>query len=36
MADKMEELGMTFPKPTVDLTAIRRKYHAAESEQEDG
>jgi PPK2 family polyphosphate:nucleotide phosphotransferase len=29
MADTMEELGMAFPKPTVDLMEIRRKYHAA-------
>ena len=29
MADKMEELSMAFPKPTVDLADIRRKYHAA-------
>ena len=29
MADKMEKLGMAFPKPTVDLAEIRRKYHAA-------
>jgi len=36
MADKMEELGMAFPKPTVDLAEIRRKYHAAEREQRDG
>ena len=36
MADKMEELGMTFPKPTVDLAEIRRKYHAAEREERVG
>jgi PPK2 family polyphosphate:nucleotide phosphotransferase len=36
MADTMEELGMTFPKPTVDLAEIRRKYHAAKHEQKDG
>ena len=34
--DKMEGLGMAFPKPTVDLAEIRRKYHAAEREQRDG
>ncbi len=32
VADSMEELGMAFPKPTVDLTDIRRKYHAAAEE----
>ena len=36
MADKMEALGMAFPKPTVDLAEIRRKYHAAEREERDG
>ncbi len=30
MADTMEELKLSFPKPTVDLDDIRRKYHAAE------
>jgi len=35
MADTMEALGMAFPKPSVDLDEIRRKYHAAE-EQEHG
>jgi PPK2 family polyphosphate:nucleotide phosphotransferase len=29
VADSLEDLGMSFPKPTVDLAAIRRKYHAA-------
>jgi hypothetical protein len=33
MIDKMEELGMAVPKPTVDLAEIRREYHAAEREQ---
>ena len=36
VADTMEELGMAFPKPTVDLADIRRKYHAAaEAERKD-
>jgi hypothetical protein len=30
----MEELSMSFPKPTVDLADIRRKYHAAVVEEE--
>jgi hypothetical protein len=34
VADSMEELGMSFPKPSVDLSDIRRKYHAAEREEE--
>jgi hypothetical protein len=25
----MHDLGMSYPKPTVDLAEIRRKYHAA-------
>jgi PPK2 family polyphosphate:nucleotide phosphotransferase len=29
MADTMAELGMAFPKPSVDLSDIRQKYHAA-------
>jgi PPK2 family polyphosphate:nucleotide phosphotransferase len=29
VADTMEDLGMSFPKPIVDLADIRRKYHAA-------
>ncbi len=29
MADTMEDLKLAFPKPTVDLDDIRRKYHAA-------
>ena len=32
MVDKMKELGMAFPKPTVDLAEIRRKYHTAKRE----
>jgi hypothetical protein len=34
VADIMEALGMPFRKPSVDLAAIRRKYHAAEREEE--
>jgi len=33
VADTMEDLGMSFPKPTVDLADIRRKYHAAVEEE---
>ncbi len=33
MADKMEKLDMAFPKATVDLAEIRRKYHAAVEEE---
>jgi PPK2 family polyphosphate:nucleotide phosphotransferase len=29
MADTMEELKLAYPPPSVDLAAIRRKYHAA-------
>jgi hypothetical protein len=31
----MEELGMTFPEPSVDLAEIRRNYHAATVEQHE-
>jgi PPK2 family polyphosphate:nucleotide phosphotransferase len=30
IADAMEGLHMSYPKPTVDLADLRRKYHAAE------
>jgi PPK2 family polyphosphate:nucleotide phosphotransferase len=33
IADTMAELGMAFPKPSVDLNDIRRKYHAAVDEE---
>jgi hypothetical protein len=33
LADTVEELGMSFPKPSVDLSDIRRKYHAAVREE---
>jgi PPK2 family polyphosphate:nucleotide phosphotransferase len=33
MANTMEELSMAFPKPSVDLNDIRRKYHAAAEEE---
>jgi PPK2 family polyphosphate:nucleotide phosphotransferase len=29
VADTMQDLGMSFPNPAVDLADIRRKYHAA-------
>jgi PPK2 family polyphosphate:nucleotide phosphotransferase len=32
VADTMEGLGMSFPKPTVDLAHIRAEYHAALAE----
>jgi hypothetical protein len=32
IADTMEGLHMSDPKPIVDLTEIRRKYHAAKRE----
>jgi PPK2 family polyphosphate:nucleotide phosphotransferase len=35
MADAMEELDMAFPKPSVDLAEIRRKYHAAVEEERE-
>jgi polyphosphate kinase 2 (PPK2 family) len=33
VADTMDELGMSFPKPSVDLSEIRRKYHEAAAEE---
>jgi PPK2 family polyphosphate:nucleotide phosphotransferase len=36
MADTMESLNMTFPKPSVDLDEIRHKFHAAVEEEEWG
>ncbi|HXW72292.1 MAG TPA: PPK2 family polyphosphate kinase [Methylocella sp.] len=33
VAGAMEELGMEFPAPSVDLSVIRRKYHAALAEE---
>lgn len=33
MADTMEDLKLAYPKPTVDLDEIRRKYHAAAAEE---
>jgi PPK2 family polyphosphate:nucleotide phosphotransferase len=33
VADAMEDLHMSYPKPTVDLASIRRKYHAAKDEE---
>jgi PPK2 family polyphosphate:nucleotide phosphotransferase len=30
VADTIDQLGMSYPPPTVDLTEIRRKYHVAE------
>jgi polyphosphate kinase 2 (PPK2 family) len=32
----MEEMDMQFPKPIVNLTEIRRKYHQAIEEEESG
>ena len=29
MADTMDDLKLAYPKPTVDLADIRRKYHGA-------
>ena len=29
LADTLEDLEMKLPKPTVDIAAIRKEYHAA-------
>jgi PPK2 family polyphosphate:nucleotide phosphotransferase len=34
IVDSMEELDMSYPKPTVDLSEIRRKYHAEADNRE--
>jgi len=36
IAESMEGLDMSFPKPTVDLSEIRRKYHAAARQEKEG
>ncbi len=36
IADIMEGLQMSYPKPTVDLAEIQRNYHAAEREEKGG
>ena len=36
IADTMEGLHMAYPQPQVDLTVIRRKYHAAERAEHRG
>ncbi len=33
VADTMDDMGLTLPRPRIDLAAIRRKYHAAQREQ---
>ena len=33
IAETMEDLDMSYPKPTVDLAEIKRKYHAAQREE---
>ena len=32
VADTMDDMGLSLPRPRVDLAAIRRKYHAAKRE----
>jgi PPK2 family polyphosphate:nucleotide phosphotransferase len=36
VADTMQEMGLKTPPPRVDLTEIRRRYHAAERQSRDG
>jgi hypothetical protein len=33
LADTLDDMNLKVPAPTVDLDAIRRKYHAAAQEQ---
>lgn len=34
IADTMDEMGLTLPQPHVDIAEIRRRYHAAEREEQ--
>jgi len=36
VADTMDQMGLKVPKPSVDLAAIRRKYHAAKRRADGG
>jgi PPK2 family polyphosphate:nucleotide phosphotransferase len=36
IADSMDEMGLKLPPTHVDIADIRRKYHAAEQEEQDG
>lgn len=36
VADTMGEMGLKLPRPRVDLSVVRRKYHAAERKAEGG
>jgi PPK2 family polyphosphate:nucleotide phosphotransferase len=36
VAEAMQDLHMTYPKPTVDVASIRRKYHAAKDAEKKG
>jgi len=36
VADTMDEMGLKLPSPRVDLSVIRRKYHAARRKAADG
>ena len=36
IARQMEEMHMQFPKPTVNLAEIRRKYHQAADDEKSG
>lgn len=33
VVESLESLGMKFPRPSVDLTEIRRKYHSAKADE---
>jgi hypothetical protein len=33
LADTLDDMNLKVPAPTVDIDAIRRKYHAAANEQ---
>jgi PPK2 family polyphosphate:nucleotide phosphotransferase len=36
IADAMDEMGLAMPSPRVDIAEMRRKYHAAEREEQAG
>jgi hypothetical protein len=35
MADAMADLDLAYPPPSVNLTEIKRRYHAAVREEKD-
>ena len=36
IADTMDEMGLAMPSPRIDIAEMRRKYHAAERQEQPG